>query len=232
MEKDLSSLEEKLQVEFTNKNYLRQALIHRSYLNEHRDCPYDHNERMEFLGDAVLELVVTDFLFKNFSNPEGELTNWRSSLVNGKMLSKISRKLEVDGYLYLSRGEAKDTGKARDYILANTYEALVGSIYLDLGYSAAKEFIHRFLIPELDRILEDKSYIDPKSRFQEAAQEKTGVTPSYRVLEESGPDHEKHFKVGVYLQDEFVAAGEGSNKQTAQQFAAENALKAKGWKKE
>lgn len=229
MKKDLAPLERTLEVKFTNEALLRQALIHRSYLNEHRDCSFEHNERLEFLGDAVLELVVTDFLYHRFDNPEGELTNWRSSLVNGRMISRICRRLGVDDFLYLSKGEAKDTGKARDYILANAFESIIGAMYLDQGYSVTRDFILRVLIPELDTIFEKKLYIDAKSQFQELSQAKTGVTPSYRVLEESGPDHQKHFRVGVYIQDELVAEGSGSNKQTAQQDAAENALLAKGW---
>lgn len=229
MNRDLSELESTIGVKFDNAELLRQALIHRSYLNEHRDVKLDHNERLEFLGDAVLELVVTDFLYVNFENPEGELTNWRSSLVNGKMLSKIARRLGADDFLYLSRGESKDTGKARDYILANTFEAVTGAIYLDRGYDVARDFIHRVLLVELDEILEKKLYIDAKSKFQEAAQANTNTTPSYRVLEETGPDHDKHFVVGVYIGDEQIAKGEGSNKQSAQQSAAKAALELKGW---
>lgn len=226
---DISELEEKLGTNFKNKDLLVQAVVHRSYLNEHPDFHLDHNERLEFLGDAVLELVVTEFLYNNYPNPEGELTNWRASLVNAKILSDITADLGVNEFLYLSRGESKETGKARQYILANAFEAIVGSIYLDSGWDAAKDFIHRVVLPRLPNILEHKLYLDPKSRFQESSQDKLGITPNYRVLDERGPDHAKSFTVGVYLDDELVAQGEGTSKQEAQVAAAEHGLEAKGW---
>jgi len=229
---DFEKLAEKLGVKFNNLDLLKQALTHRSYLNEHRSYKLDHNERLEFLGDAVLELVVTKYLYNNFPNPEGELTNWRAALVNGEMLAKISKRLGVEEYLLMSKGESKDTGKARTYLLANAFESITGAIYLDQeknGFSEAEKFILKNVISELPEILENKSYMDPKSRFQEMAQEKVGVTPSYRVLFESGPDHDKKFKVGVFLKDELVAEGEGFSKQEAQRKAAEIGLKAKGW---
>ena len=229
MEKDLSPLEKKLGVTFNNQNYLRQALIHRSYLNENRNCPLEHNERLEFLGDAVLELIVTEHLYNNYPNPEGELTNWRSALVNGRMLAKISRTLDIEDYIYMSRGEQQDTGKARDYILANAFEAVMGAIYLDQGYNSSRDFTIRHLLTQLDHILENQLYIDAKTKFQELCQEQTGVTPSYRVLEESGPDHDKNFRVGIYINSTLVASGKGSSKQTAQQDAAKAALKKKNW---
>lgn len=227
---DLDALQQSLGAAFRDAELLRQALVHRSYLNEHPDFPLDHNERLEFLGDAVLELVVTEHLYRNYPNPEGELTTWRSALVNATMLGEVTRALDVERHLYLSRGEAKDTGsKARLQILANAYEAVVGALYLDQGMEACRDFIGRTLLSRLPYILEHQLYIDPKSRFQEAAQERLGITPSYRVLEETGPDHAKRFVVGVFLGDQLVAKGEGTSKQEAQVAAAEQAIAAKGW---
>jgi ribonuclease-3 len=228
--KDFSKFEERIGFEFKNKSLLTMAFVHRSYLNEHPDFKLEHNERLEFLGDAVVELVVTEFLYRNFPDPEGELTNWRASLVNANTLSAIASEIGMDEYLYLSRGEAKDAGsKARMYILANAIEALVGAMYLDSGIVPTEEFLGRFVISKLDHILEHKLYIDPKSRFQEASQETAGVTPTYKVLGETGPDHAKEFKVGVYLGSELVASGTGSSKQDAQIEAARKALEVKGW---
>ena len=226
MKKDLSLLENILGIKFKDQNLLRQALVHRSYLNEHPNFSLSHNERLEFLGDAVLELIVTDYLFRHYDKPEGELTNWRASLVNARMCAAVAREISLEKYLYLSKGEQKDTNiKARNYILANTIEALIGAIYLDQGYKAAEKFVHRYIISKLPYILENKLYLDPKTHFQELTQEKEGITPVYKVLEESGPDHNKIFKVGVYLGDRLVGMGEGSSKQEAQMAAAENALK-------
>ncbi len=227
---DISGLEENIGVTFINKDLLNEAVVHRSYLNEHPDFPLAHNERMEFLGDAVLELVVTEFLYKKYPNPEGELTNWRASLVNAKMLSELAAEINVEEYLYLSKGEAKEKGsKARQYILANAFESVIGAIYLDQGIEVAGDFIHRVVLPKLPYILEHGLYLDPKSRFQEASQDKFGVTPNYKVLDEHGPDHAKLFKIGIYLGNELVATGEGSSKQEAQVSAAQNALAVKGW---
>lgn len=229
--KQFSTLEESIGINFKLKEYLIQAFVHRSYLNEHHDFPLNHNERLEFLGDAVLELVVTEFLFEEYSNPEGELTNWRAALVNAKTLAGIAYEIGMEPYLFLSHGEAKDAGtKARDYIMANTIEALIGAIYLDQGYTIAKQFITRWIITKLPNILENGLYLDAKSRFQESAQELLGVTPTYRVLHEEGPDHNKVFRVGVLLDKELVATGEGSSKQEAQTDAAEKAVKLKAWK--
>jgi len=228
----IEELAKKISVKFNDINFLQQAVTHRSYLNEHRDYKLDHNERLEFLGDAVLELVVTEYLYENFPNPEGELTNWRAALVNGEMLAKISKRIGVEEFLLMSRGEAKDTGKARQYLLANAFESITGAIYLDQkenGYNAAKEFIMKNVVVELPEIIEKKLYMDPKSRFQEVAQDKIGVTPSYRVLDESGPDHDRKFVVGIYLSDELIAKGDGSSKQEAQRNAAAAALEVKGW---
>ncbi len=230
MHTSLDGFEKNLRYEFKNKDLLRQALVHRSYLNEHPDFAIGHNERLEFLGDAVLELVVTEHLYQNYTNPEGELTNWRASLVNADTLSEICAKWGTEQYLYLSRGESKDAqSKARRYILANACEAVIGAIYLDTGWESAKAFIEHEILSELPHILQNKLYIDPKSRFQEESQERFSVTPSYKVMEESGPDHAKKFVIGVYLGKELVATGEGTSKQEAQVSAAQNALVAKGW---
>ncbi|MBI5254458.1 ribonuclease III [Candidatus Falkowbacteria bacterium] len=229
MEKNLRKLEKLLGTKFKNKDVLRMALTHRSYLNEHPDCGVDHNERLEFLGDAVLELVVTEHLYNNYPNPEGELTNWRASLVNSKMLAHIAKEIGLEDYLFLSRGESKDKGKARQYILANAFESVTGAIYLDGGWEPAKKFISQYLLPELPIILEQKLYVDPKSYFQEKAQEEIGTTPSYKVEEEFGPDHAKTFVVGVYLKKELIATGKGLSKQEAEEHAARAGLHAKGW---
>ncbi len=229
--KDFSIFEEKIGVRFSNRDLLVQAFVHRSYLNEHPDFHLGHNERLEFLGDAVIEMVVTEYLYANFPNPEGELTNWRAALVNANTLAVIAHlDLGMEEYLYLSRGEAKDAGsKARQYILANAIEALIGAIYLDQGWPAVSGFIDRFVLSRLAHILEHKLYVDPKSRFQEASQETAGVTPNYKVLSEVGPDHSKEFEVGVFLGSELVAVGKGSSKQDAQIEAARKALEVKGW---
>ncbi len=229
--KSAADLEKTIAVTFLNKDLLTSALTHRSYLNEHPEFPLPHNERMEFLGDAVLELVVTEYLYLHYPNPEGELTNWRASLVNANMLSELAKEIDLDAHLMLSRGEAKETNtKARQYILANAYEALIGAIYLDQGWEPVKRFIEEQVLVKLPFILEHQLYLDPKSRFQEMAQEVIGVTPTYRVLEESGPDHARHFTIGVYLNDEHIASGEGMSKQEAQMAAAEKGLEEKGWK--
>lgn len=227
---NLEDLEQTLGVTFSDKDMLRQALVHRSYLNEHPDFALGHNERLEFLGDAVLELVVTEHLYNNYENPEGELTNWRAALVNADMLSDLCHDLHVEPYLHLSRGESKDKdSKARKYILANAFEAIIGAIYIDQGWDAAKKFIETRVLSVLPRVLKEQLYIDPKSRFQESAQEHSGVTPSYKVLSEEGPDHAKEFEVGVYLGKEFVAKGTGTSKHEAQVAAAEAGIKEKGW---
>lgn len=227
--KDLNKLENNLGLKFKDKGLLQQAFVHRSYLNEHPKCGLEHNERLEFLGDAVLELAVTNHLYNNYPNPEGELTIWRAALVNSRMLSKVATNLELNNYLLLSRGEARDTGRARHFILANTFEAVMGAIYLDQGFDKVSKFIGENLIIELPEILEKKLYHDPKSRFQERAQEKMGVTPTYEVLGESGPDHSKNFTVGVFLGDKLIAKGEGPSKQIGQEKAAEVAIKKKRW---
>ncbi len=226
---NLYELEKKIGTSFKNKDLLLQALTHRSYLNENPKWHLDQNERLEFLGDAVLELVVTEYLYNKYPNPEGELTNWRAALVNAVMMAKVSAKIDLNDYLLLSRGESKDVGRARQYILANALEAVIGAIYLDQGYKAASKFISRFIIDELPKILEEKAYKDYKSLFQERAQDEAGITPTYEVLKEWGPDHAKHFRIGVFLEKDLIGEGEGPSKQDAQQEAAKNALEHKGW---
>lgn len=222
--------EKKIGVTFKNNSLLKQAFVHRSYLNENKNFPLSHNERLEFLGDAVLELVVTDFLYKKYPNKnEGELTSLRSALVNANTLSSVAESLDLNGLLMLSKGEAKDTGRARQYILANTMESLIGAIYLDQGYEAAENFIQKHISFLTETVLSEGTWMDSKSLFQEKAQNLVSVTPSYSVIKESGPDHDKYFTVGVYLGSELVAKGEGMSKQDAEQMAAQNALKEKGW---
>lgn len=227
--KDFSQLEKKLNFQFKNKDLLTEAFIHRSYINENPKVNLSHNERLEFLGDAVLELVVTEYLYNNYKNPEGELTSWRAALVNAQTLSQTAKDIGFNDYLLLSQGEAKDIGKARHYILANAFEAFIGAIYLDSGYEAAKDFIKSHLLKKLPEIIEKKLYHDPKSRFQEEAQERVRITPVYKVLKEWGPDHARHFIIGVYLGQELVAEGEGSSKQLAEEDAAAKALEIRGW---
>ena len=228
--KDCAIFEEFLGVQFKDKNILTQAFVHRSYLNEHPSFPLGHNERLEFLGDAVLELIVTEYLYNHYPNPEGELTNWRAALVNAKILADIAGEIHIEDYLYLSHGEAKDNqSKARQYILANAIEAVIGSLYLDRGMEVTRVFVEKHILSRLPYVLEHQLYLDPKSRFQECAQERMGVTPTYRVLDERGPDHAREFTVGVYIADELVAQGKGTSKQEAQIAAAEKALEVKKW---
>lgn len=227
---DFSILEKKTKITFKDKNLLRQAFIHRSYINENPGTGLAHNERLEFLGDAVLELIVTDFLYKKYPNyTEGELTALRSALVNAVIISEIATLIGMNDYLLLSKGEAKDNGKARQYILANTFEAYVGALYLDQGIEAADKFIRKYLLPKTEEIVSKKLWRDAKSLVQEKAQEFVNVTPSYRVLSESGPDHDKHFTVGIYFGPNLIAEGKGKSKQEAEQKAAEAALKIKNW---
>jgi ribonuclease-3 len=227
---DFAKFEEISGVTFKNKELLRRAFTHRSYLNENRGMEASHNERLEFLGDAVLELLVTEYLFEKYPDSnEGDLTAYRASLVNAITLSEAAQKINVNDFLLLSKGEAKDTGKARQYILANTMEAIIGAIYLDQGYDLSKYFISKNLFHLIDKIVEDKSWIDAKSQFQEKAQEEESLTPQYKSLKEEGPDHDKRFTVGVYLGDRLVAEGEGMSKQEAEQVAARKALEFKKW---
>jgi len=226
---NLSSLEKNINIKFNNKDLLKQALIHRSYLNENPDFYLKDNERLEFLGDAILEMVVTEYLYNNYPNPEGELTNWRAALVNTKMLAKVASRLEINNHLLLSRGENKDTGRARQYILADAFEALIGAIFLDQEYEKASKFIKKNILKELPDIIDQKLYKDPKSDFQEKSQDKAGITPTYEVIKEWGPDHAKSFIVGLYLDKELIAKGQGVSKQEAQEKAAKAALKKKKW---
>jgi len=220
----LESLEKKLDVKFKNKNLLRQAFVHRSYLNENKGFELEHNERLEFLGDACMELVVTEYLYKNYPNPEGELTNWRAALVRGTTISKVAQKLDFEKYLMLSKGESKSKGKAKDLILANTFEAVLGAMYLDKGYAAVDKFLKKNLISRLPEIISKELYYDPKSRFQELVQEKTGITPNYKLEKESGPDHDKVFTMAVFVDDKKIAEGKGLSKQAAEQQAARTAI--------
>jgi len=227
---DTNNCEKTLGVVFKDKELLKAAFTHRSYLNENRKSKLEHNERLEFLGDAVLELIVTEFLFAKYpTKPEGELTAFRSALVNANTLSDLAMKMGLGDYLLLSRGESKDTGRARQWILANTFEAIVGAMFLDQGYAVTQKFIERILLPMTDDIVTNKHWLDAKSHFQEKAQEIASITPSYKTVSEIGPDHDKKFIVGVYLGSEKVAEGEGQSKQDAEQKAAEAGLKAKEW---
>jgi len=221
---------DKLGLSFKDINLLAKAFTHRSYLNEHRNSGLEHNERLEFLGDAVLELVVTDFLYVTYpKKPEGEMTALRSALVNAQTLSEVALNMGLNEFLLLSKGEAKDTGRARQYILANTIEALIGAIYLDQGYEAAQKFIHVHVHSLLEEVIDQKKFIDSKSKFQELAQEHVGATPRYELLKEFGPDHDKLFTVGVFLGDTHIATGEGKSKQEAETQAAYKGLVAKKW---
>ena len=220
----LEELEDKIGIQFKDKLLLETVFIHRSYLNEHKSLKLEHNERLEFLGDAVLELAVTQFLYINFDRPEGELTNWRSALVKGESLSVEAKRLGLDPLIKTSRGEAKNVGKARDIILANAFEALIGAIYLDQGFEVASKFVLENICHKLDNILQKGLYQDAKSKFQELAQEQFGITPVYNVLSESGPDHSKTFIVGAFLGTNKVGEGSGPSKQRAQINAAEIVL--------
>ena len=230
IQSDLAKLQTLLNVQFSDTTVLLSAVTHRSYLNEHREATWDHNERLEFLGDAVLELVVTDHLFQKYpEKPEGELTAVRAALVNTVSLSGAAEELGVNSYLLMSKGEAKDVGRARQYILANAFEACIGAIYVDQGYEAAKEFIAGRLFAKTDEIVRKRLWQDAKSRFQELAQEQVSITPTYETIAQDGPDHDRIFTVGVYLRHDLIAEGRGRSKQEAEQQAAEKAIEAKGW---
>jgi len=228
---DLKKLEKKLNFKFKNPDKLKQALVHCSYINEHPDFTLGHNERLEFLGDAVLELIITKYLFNHYpEKPEGVLTNWRASLVNSKMLYQVASELELDNYLYLSKGEAKEgTSKSRQYIMADAVEGIIGAMYLDQGIGKTELFVNEYIVSKLHNIITNELYLDPKSRLQELAQDKESVTPHYDLLKEEGPDHEKIFSIGVYFGEKLIAQGSGSSKQEAEVDAAKKALKIKKW---
>ncbi|MAZ67538.1 ribonuclease III [bacterium] len=228
--KDFAQFEKQIGFSFKDKQLLQTAFTHRSYLNENRGFLKEHNERLEFLGDAVLELAVTDFLYHKYpERPEGELTAFRASLVNTQSISAAATQLGMNDYLLLSRGEAKDTGRARQYILANTFEAFIGALYMDQGYEAANRFIEKSLFGKIDEIVEKRLWQDAKSYFQEKAQEEYSATPSYELVQEAGPDHDKKFISAAKIKGEAVAQGEGRSKQEAEQEAARKALEVKGW---
>ncbi len=227
---DFSEFEKATKIVFKDKDLLKQAFIHRSYINETTGSNLSHNERLEFLGDAVLELIVTDYLYTKYPDrDEGDLTAYRSALVNAVIIGEVAHELGMNEYLLLSKGEAKDAGRARSYILANTYEAYVGAVYLDQGYDVAQKFIAHTLFGKIDMIVAKKLWRDAKSLIQEKAQEHLNVTPSYKVLNETGPDHDKHFTIGVFFGDECIAEGKGKSKQEAEQMAARSALEIKDW---
>ena len=227
---NFSKFEEKIGVNFKDKNLLRQAFTHRSYLNENPSLALEQNERLEFLGDAVLELAITEYLYKEYpKKTEGEMTALRAALVNAVALSEVANNLNIGDFLLLSKGEAKSLGKARQYILANAFEALIGAIYLNGGYEETFDFLEKNLFGKIEEVIEKKLWIDAKRLFQEKAQELESVTPAYKVLAESGPDHEKVFTMGVFLGDELITDGYGASKQEAEQDAARKALKAKNW---
>jgi ribonuclease-3 len=231
-QKNFDKLEKDLNIFFDNKNLLIQAFIHRSYINENSNVKLGHNERLEFLGDAVLELVSTNFLYQKFTDlAEGELTAYRAALVNTKSISGIAKDLDFNDYLFLSKGESKDFGKARLSILADTYEAFIGAIFLDKGYEFAKEFIENTLLIHTDAIIEAGKYKDAKSVVQERSQDILSITPSYKVVSESGPDHNKKFIIAIYFGEDKIAEGEGRSKQEAETHAAMNAIIKKGWDK-
>lgn len=227
---DFTQFEKRVGFVFNDTSLIATAFTHRSYVNENRATTKEHNERLEFLGDAVLELASTDFLYKKFpERPEGELTAFRAALVNTQSISETATELGMNEFLLLSKGEAKDTGRARQYILANTFEAFIGALYLDQGYEAAEKFIATFLLHKIDNIVAKRLWQDAKSFFQEKVQEVYSVTPTYDLVREAGPDHDKKFIAAAYINDEAVAQGEGRSKQEAEQEAARKAIEVKNW---
>lgn len=226
---DYTSLLKKIGIQIKDQELLKLAFIHKSFVNEQKGHK-EHNERLEFLGDAVLELVTTEYLFKNYPNKqEGELTNWRSALVKGNHLAQVSRELNLGKYLHLSRGEEHSGGREKPHILANVLEALIGAIFLDRGYRVTHKFINSFILTKLDEIIEKGLHIDGKSLFQEMAQGKLNTTPHYILLSETGPDHNKVFTMAAYIGETLIAKGRGPSKQRAEESAATEAVKAKGW---
>lgn len=227
---DFSGLEHLLGITFKDKVFLQRAFTHRSFINENPKTGLSHNERLEFLGDAVIELIVTDYLFNKYPDQtEGQLTAYRSALVNAVVMGEAAADLGFNDYLLLSKGERKDTGRARQTILANTYESFVGALYLDQGYAPCASFVSKTLIPRLTDIIAKEAWKDPKSRVQEAAQEHVGVTPAYKVVGETGPDHDKYFTIGIFFGNKKIAEGKGKSKQEAEQAAAQAALETEGW---
>jgi ribonuclease III len=227
---NILEFEKRIGINFKDKNLIQQAFTHRSYINENRGKGLAHNERLEFLGDAVLELVVTDFLYHKYpQKPEGDMTSFRSALVNTTTLSNVASELGAGDFLMMSKGERQDTGRARAFILANTFESIVGAIYLDQGYDVARGFIEKNIFPLTDEIVEKELWKDAKSRLQEVAQEKVSVTPNYNVVKEEGPDHERVFTVAVCFGEKEIAEGSGKSKQEAEQEAALKALEIKNW---
>ena len=224
---DIRKFENSIGINFKDKNLINQVFIHRSYINEHRSAGLSHNERLEFLGDAVLELVTTEYIYTSFDRPEGEMTSWRSAMVKGESLSAEAKNIGMEEYLKVSRGEAKNAGKARDLILANAFEALIGAIYLDQGYNTVKKFVEDHITCKLSEILDKQHHIDAKSHLQELSQEKFSITPTYETISEEGPDHNKKFIVGVYIGKKQIGTGGGNSKQRAQITAAANALENK-----
>ena len=227
---NFAELEKQLDIQFRDKNLLIQAFIHRSYFNENNGLKLGHNERLEFLGDAVLELVSTNFLYHKFPDlPEGQLTSYRAALVNTKSISQVARDLGFNDFLLLSKGESHDSGRARLSILADSYESFLGAIFLDQGYEVVKNFITKTLLIHTEEIIETGGYRDAKSQVQELAQEKLSVTPSYQTLSETGPDHDKVFLIGIYFGDTQIAQGKGRSKQEAETKAAEAAILKRNW---
>ena len=225
-EDPLRTVENALDYRFRNPQLLEEALCHRSYVNEHPQAGMRDNERLEFLGDAVLELITTEYLFNKFpQKPEGDLTSLRSALVKGETLAEVAKELDFGTHLKLSRGEARSGGAEKPYLLANVFEAVLGAIYLDSGYDKAREVVEKFLFPKLEKIIAEGSQIDAKSEFQELAQARLAITPEYRVLSESGPDHDKIFEMGAYVGKDLFGKGKGGSKQDAEQEAARDALK-------
>jgi len=229
--KNFLLLEKTIGIKFKNKDFLTQSVVHRSYLNENPKFRLYHNERLEFLGDAVLEIIVTEFLYKNYpKTPEGDLTNWRASLVNSKMLATVAKEINLEKYLFLSKGEARDKNtKARQYIVSNAVEALIGAIYLDQGIKKSEKFVKKYMLSKLDNILSNELFLDSKSKFQEKSQEVYKITPHYKVLKESGPDHKRIFEIGLYLKNKLITKGKGSSKQEAQVDAAAEGIKKYNW---
>ena len=227
---DFHIFEKTVGITFRNLKLLEQAFTHRSYLNENLRSGLNHNERLEFLGDAVLELATTDYLYRHYPDKtEGDLTAYRAALVNTVTIAQVAADIGLNDYLLLSRGEAKDIGRARQAILANTFESLIGAFYLDQGFEVAQGFINKYLIPRVGQVIAERRSQDAKSFFQERAQAETDITPAYELLRESGPDHDKTFTVGLYIGKELMATGSGHSKQEAEQVAAREGLKRRGW---